>query len=438
MTSVRHWFAATAGGLPRAFWHLWTVTLVNKLGSFVIIYMTLYLSVVRDFSPTTIGVLLGIEGAGSILGTQVAGVLADRWGRRRTLLLSNALGVATLVVLGLVTSLPAIATLMFALGAALNMARPAFSAMIADLIAPTDRVRAYTLNYWAINLGFSAAALLAGLVAGYDYRLIFFINAAAIATTGILVWFKVPETRPAHSAVPDSPRGAQPRGSLRIILGDRVFLAFVGLTFLPAVLMSSMEALLPLQITGAAGLTEQEYGWIIATNGILIVVGQLFIPRLVEGRRRSRVLALACLFWAVGVGAIGLAGSVVAFMATVAVWTVGEMLQTPANSATIADLAPADMRGRYQAAFSLAFQGATLFAPALGGLGLQHLGNGWWLVAFGIGVAAAAGNLAAEPSRERRLAAVYTAQRSEATESGATPDPPAAGDDTGELATAGR
>lgn len=405
MRSARNWFTETTGGLPRTFWHLWLVTLINRLGSFVVIYMTLYLSMVRRFEPFEVGVLIAAQGAGAIVGTQVAGVLADRWGRRKTLLLSNFSAVAVLVALSFMDDKWSIGLLLGAMGAALNLARPAFSAMIADLIAPADRMRAYTLNYWAINLGFSGAALLAGIVAQFDYRLIFLVNAVAIAMTGLIVLFLVPETRPVFAGVPDSPRAAQPRGAFRAIVRDRVFLAFVGLTFLPAFLMSSLEVLLPLQVTGV-GLTEREYGWIIATNGVIIVVGQLFVPRLVGRARRTRVLALASLFWAAGVGLTGVATSVPLFMATVLIWTVGEMLQTPANSATVADLAPADMRGRYQAAFSLSYQASTLTAPVLGGLALQYLGGGWWFLAAGIGVAAAVGNLLAERSRERRLAPV--------------------------------
>jgi MFS family permease len=409
MTSVRRWFTDTTGGLPRTFWHLWTVTLINKLGSFVVIYMTLYLSLVRGYSPATIGILLGIEGAGAVIGTQIAGSLTDRWGRRKTLVLGNFVAAGVLVALAFADSVWAIGALMAAVGGALNMSRPAFSAMIADIVPAPDRVRAYTLNYWAINLGFSGAALLAGLLAGYNYQLIFFVNALAIASTAVLVLVKVPETMPTLARVPDNSKSAEPRGALRVILHDRVFLAFVGLTFLPAFLLSSMEALLPIQVTGS-GLTEQQFSWIIATNGIIIVIGQLFIPKLVDGKRRSRVLALACLFWAFGVGAVGLVSTVPLFMLTVVVWTIGEMLQTPANSATIADLAPIHMRGRYQSVFSLAFQGAMLTAPALGGLGMQHMGNWWWAIAFGVGIVAAVGNLVAEPARERRLAQVYAAE----------------------------
>ncbi|GAA4919577.1 putative MFS family arabinose efflux permease [Stackebrandtia albiflava] len=441
MTAVRNWFRLTVGGLPRAFWHLWVVTLINRLGSFVLIYLTIYLSVVRDLEPGTIGLLLSAQGAGAIAGTQFAGVLTDRWSRRKTLMLSNFAASVVLLALAFAEQVWAMGVMLVLLGAALNMARPAFSAMITDIIRPADRVRAFTLNYWAINLGFAGAALLAGLVAGLDFHLIFFVNAAALAATGLLVLLKVPETRPVVVAA--DPAAAPVRVG-RVLVRDRVFLSFIGLTFLPAFLMISLETLLPLQVTGS-GLTEQQYSYIIATNGVIIVAGQLFIPRLVEGRRRSRVLALSCLFWAAGVGFVGVADTVAVFMLTVLIWTIGEMLQTPANSATIADLAPPTMRGRYQAAYSLAFQVSGLVAPVLGGLGMQYLGRWWWAVAAGVGVVAAIGNLVAEPARERRLAAVYAAEARAAKEtqaaqddSATAPEPVAPADrrrdDTGELA----
>ncbi|GLZ77319.1 MFS transporter [Actinorhabdospora filicis] len=400
---MRRWLTETAGGLPRTFWHLWTVTLVNSLGGFVGTFLTLYLSTVRHFDASVIGVMLGGLGLGAVVGTQVAGVLADRWGRRKTLLLANAMTVAVLLSLAVVRDVVGIGLLLVVLGASQNMARPAFSAMIADLIPAAERVRAYNLNYWAINLGFAGAAILAGFAMSLTPWLIFVINAGAVASTGLLVLLRIPETRPTAVPVPDSTRTLKQGGSFAVILRDRVFLVFVLLTFLPSFLMSSLGALLPLQVT-ARGLTPQEYSWIIATNGVIIVFGQLFIPRLVDGKRRTRVLALASLFWAAGVGVTGLATGVPVFMLTVLVWTIGEMLQTPANSATVADLSPADMRGRYQAMFSLAWQAAMLAAPVLGGLGLKYLGGMWWAVAAAIGVAAAVGNLLAEPSRTRRLA----------------------------------
>lgn len=419
MRTPHSWLRDTLGGLPRVFWHLWIVTLTIRTGNFVIVYLTLYLSVARELPPATIGVLLGLLGAGSVVGNQVSGVLADRWGRRKTLLLSIFATVAVLAAMATATTTWWLGALLTCFGAALNVARPVFAAMVIDIVEPADRVRAFTLNYWANNLGFAAAALLAGVAAGHHFQLIFAINAATAMAAGMLVWLKIPETRPDDGTPPSfqpyglrnsaaEPRLVRPRGGMRTLAADRVFLVFVGLTFLPAFLQTQLETLLSLQVTDV-GLTERQYSWIIAVNGVAIVLGQLFVPKLVDGKRTSRVLALAALLWALGVGITGFADTVAVFMLSVLVWTLGEMLQTPGMSATLADLSPVDMRGRYQATFTLAWQLSSLLAPVLGGLGLQHLGGSWWLIGAGIGVLAALGNLAAEPARERRLAAARAA-----------------------------
>lgn len=402
MRTVRTWFAATTGGLPRAFWHLWTVTLINRLGSFAQVYMTLYLTVTRDLSLGTVGLLISLSGVGSIVGTQLSGHLTDRWGRRRMLLASNILTVAVLVSMIFMTSVTAMAILLALYGATREASRPAFTAMIADIVPPAERVRAFNLNYWAINVGFSGAALLAGLAASVDFRLNFAVNAAATTLAVVVIAWKLPESRPvpaAHVTVP------VPRNSLRVIGRDGVFLAFVGLSFLPAFMQTALFSLLPIQVT-SVGLSEAQYGVIIAVNGIIIVFGQLFIPKLVKGKRHTRVLVLSALIWTVGIAMTGLVDSMVLFMVAVAVWTIGEMLQTPAQMATVSDLSPMDMRGRYQATFALSFQLSMLFVPAVGGFAMQYLGGGWWFLVAGLGVLAAVGNLLAEPARERRLALI--------------------------------
>lgn len=389
----------TTGGLPRVYWHLWTATLVTRVGNFVIVYLTLHLSTVLGLPPATIGLLLGAMGAGSIAGSQLAGLLADRWSRRRTLILAQFAGTAAMTALAFAEDVATLAVLLVFYGATLSMPQPAFATMVIDVVAPADRTRAFTLTYWANNLGFAGAALLAGLAAGYAPWAVFAVNATTAALTGVHVWARIPETRP---QAPPSPRGGR-TGLLRTVGGDRIFLVFLALAFVPGFLQVQLVALLPLQVT-AAGLTPGQYGWIVAVNGLLIVAGQLFVPRLVTGRRDGAVLAVSAGFWAVGTAATGLAGSVPLFALTVVLWTVGEMLQVPGTAATLAALSPVDMRARYQAVFALAGLVPTILAPTLGGLGLQRLGAGWWLIGGGLGVVAVVGHLLAAPARERRLA----------------------------------
>jgi MFS family permease len=142
---------------------------------------------------------------------------------------------------------------------------------------------------------------------------------------------------------------------------------------------------------------------VIALNGILIVVGQLFVTRLLRDRRPARVMAVSAVVVGVGFGLTAIAHTPVWYAATVVVWTLGEMLNAPSNAALLAALSPATMRGRYQGLFGLSWQLASFVAPVLGGFVQQEAGAAWlWLGCLGLGLLAGAWNLAAGPARERR------------------------------------
>ncbi|MCZ7435171.1 MFS transporter [Micromonospora sp. WMMC241] len=401
MRTVRGWFRDTAGGLPRSFWYLWTGTLINRLGSFVLIFLAIYLTRERDFSAAQAGLVIGLWGVGGAVGTTVGGTLTDRWGRRPTLLTAH-LGAATMMVaLGLARPLWAVAVGALLLGMFAEAARPAFGAMMIDVVPEKDRLRAFSLNYWAINLGFACAAVLAGLAAEAGYLLLFLVDAATTLVTALIIFTRVRETlnRP---AAPVTKGATAPAGALRTILRDRVFLGFVALNLFAALVFLQHISMLPIAMVDS-GLSPATYGSVIALNGVLIVIGQLFVPRLIRGRSRSHVLALAALIMGVGFGLTAFADTIWLYGLTVLIWTVGEMLNSPSNATLIAELSPAALRGRYQGVFSLSWQLAGASAPILGGLLREHGGNTeLWLACAGIGAVTAVAHLVSGPARERR------------------------------------
>jgi MFS family permease len=161
---------------------------------------------------------------------------------------------------------------------------------------------------------------------------------------------------------------------------------------------------------GDSGLSPATYGSVIALNGVLIVVGQLFVPKLIKGRSRSHVLALASLVMGAGFGLTAFAEAAWLYGLTVLIWTVGEMLNSPSNATLIAELSPAELRGRYQGAFSLSWQLAGAMAPVLGGLVREHAGNTTlWLGCAAIGAVMAVAHLVSGPARERRATRLRTA-----------------------------
>ncbi|MFI6130876.1 MDR family MFS transporter [Micromonospora sp. NPDC051141] len=408
MRTVQGWFRDTAGGLPRSFWYLWTGTLINRLGSFVLIFLAIYLTRERGFSAVQAGLVIGLWGVGGAIGTTVGGTLTDRWGRRPTLLTAH-LGAATMMVgLGLARPLWAVAAGALLLGLFAEAARPAFGAMMVDVVPEKDRLRAFSLNYWAINLGFACAAVLAGLAAQAGYLLLFLVDATTTLVTALIIFTRVRETRVAPTVVVTK-GAAVPAGALRTILRDRVFLGFVALNLFAALVFLQHISMLPIAM-GDSGLSPATYGSVIALNGVLIVVGQLFVPRLISGRSRSHVLALSALIMSVGFGLTAFADTVWLYGLTVLIWTLGEMLNSPSNATLIAELSPAALRGRYQGVFSLSWQLAGASAPILGGLLREQAGNtALWLACAAIGALTAITHLVSGPARERRAAQLRAA-----------------------------
>jgi MFS family permease len=423
---VRSWLRETTSGLPRTFWLLWAGTLINRLGSFVIIFLAIYLTRELGFSQSRAGLVLGLYGAGGVAGTMLGGVLADRWGRRPTLLTAH-LGAASIMLgLGFARDYWQLAAGALLLGLFADGARPAFSAMMVDIVPERDRLRAFSLNYWAINLGFALSAVLAGLAAELDYLLLFVIDAGTTLATATIVLVFLRETRPPAVSGRRRPKGRARSEGLGAVFRDRIFLTFVCLN-LP-IIMVIMQHLSTLPIAMSAdGLSPATFGWVIAVNGVLIVTGQLFIPRLIEGRGRSRVLALACVLTGVGFGLTAFADTAWLFAGTVLIWTLGEMLQSPSNSAVIAELSPPALRGRYQGVSALSWSLASAVAPVGGGYVQEHLGDAvLWLSCAGIGVLVALGQLAAGPARERRAAQLraegHTPAPAQAPETVGVPD----------------
>jgi MFS family permease len=401
---VRGWFRQATGGLPGTFWLLWTGTLINRLGSFVVILMAIYLTGERHFTQSHAGLVIGLYGVGGAVGTMTGGVLADRWGRRPTLLTAQ-FGAATLMMcLGLVHEYDQIIVAAFLLGVFAEAARPAFSAMMIDVVPDRDRLRAYSLNYWAVNLGFASAAIGAGFAAQYNYLLVFAVDAGTTLVTALITLIFLAETRPARAHPARSGHRDEP--GLRTVFRDRIFLIFIALNLFAVIVMFQHQSTLPIAMT-ADGLSPATYGWVIAVNGVLIVLGQLFVPRLLGGHDRSRVLALATVIVGVGFGLVAFAHSAGLYALTVVIWTLGEMLQSPSNAALIAELSPTALRGRYQGVNSLSWSAGAALAPIAGGFVQEHLGNATlWLGCAAVGALVAIGQLASGPARERRVAAL--------------------------------
>ncbi|MER7155308.1 MDR family MFS transporter [Streptomyces lydicus] len=380
----------TFSGLPAAFWWLWASTLINRLGAFVSTFLALYLTVQKGYSASYAGLVAALYGLGGAAGNLVAGVLTDRLGRRPTLLASQMATAGTVALLGFASRPTTIAALAALAGMATSASRPAVQAMMTDLVPERRRVRAFALNYWAINLGFALSASAAGLIARYSYLWLFLGEALLTALCAVVAYFRLPETRPGPGRARPGPHPAGAT-SLWTVLRDFRFMTVVGLNLLLVMLYQQGLVALPLAM-GRAGFDSTDFGVVIAANGVLIVALQIPVTRFIEHRSPGPLLVLSALLTGVGFGLCALADSVPFYVLTVCVWTLGEIVNSPTQMSLVARLSPVEGRGRYQGVYTLSWSVAAFAAPLLGGSVLDRFGAPTlWLGSLAVGMLAALG-----------------------------------------------
>jgi MFS family permease len=401
-----------AGGLPRAFWALWTGTLVNRIGYLVEPFLAYYLTGHLGLSVTAAGVVLAANGLGGIFSQLIAGAATDRFGRRATLTLGMLANGASLIGLGYARGIATIFAVTFVFGVTVDMYRPASDALVADLVSPAERPRAYGLIFWAVNLGFSLAMVLGGTLARAGFLWLFWADAATCVLFGVIVWRLVPDTRPvpgpqARAKTAGSQLGAvkTDRAGFGVVFRDAVMVGYLGLTLAYTFVYLQAYTTLPLAMK-LHGLSPSDYGLAMAVNGLLIVVLQPLLNGWLARRDHVAALAAGMAVVGLGFGLTALAGSTLWYAVTVIVWTLGEILTAGMAGTIVAALAPVHLRGRYSGLIGAAWGAGYLLAP-LGGTRLLVLGESvLWLTCCGLCTAASAGLLALGPAIRRRSAGV--------------------------------
>lgn len=373
---------------PRQFWLLFWGMLVNASGgSMVWPFLTIYLRERLDVPLTTVALMLTANSMAGLVAGSVAGPLVDRFGRKGAMVLS--LMMSSMVMLGMsrASSLTAFLTLMLLAGAFQPLYRVGVDAMVADLIPSADRPGAYALLRMIANLGVAIGPAVGGFVASVSYTIAFHVAAGAHALfAGLLLFF-------ARETLPRGEHGRAPRlEGYGHVLRDRPFLAFCGAYALAGIAYSLMMVLLPVYAKENFAVPERAYGFIMATNAAMVVLLQYSTTRRTRRYAPLPVLAVGSVFYALGVGMVGLSAGFFGFWLAMVILTVGEMMMIPTSTALTANLAPADMRGRYMSVYALTWGLGFGIGPVVGGVLNDNLAPAaiWAFGALVGGLAAAA------------------------------------------------
>ena len=333
-------------GLPRPLWILLLGVFVNRFGSFVSFFLALYL-VSRGYSVAEAGLTVGAYGVGAVGATSLGGVLTDKIGRRKTIILSMFSSAVSVLLLSQASILLVIAILSMAAGAASELYRPAANSLIADLVPAEKHVTTFALYRLSINLGVAIGPAIAGFLAARFFLLIFVGDALTSMVFGFLMLFALP---------PEKEHPKEQQQSVddfwHYFRADRSFLFFLLASVATAFIYFQFLSSLSLQVK-TFGFSSVVYGLLISVNGTLIVLLELPISSITKKLPMRPVIACGMFLVGLGFGFTAFADSIYLLFLTAVVWTVGEMIHAPVSYAYVAALAPERLRGRYNGIWSL-------------------------------------------------------------------------------------
>ncbi|HVS85884.1 MAG TPA: MFS transporter [Gaiellaceae bacterium] len=387
--------------LPREVYVLQAGGLLNAFGNGVVLpFLIIYLHNVRGIPLGLAGLAAATQSATALLSGFLAGSLSDRIGPRRVLVVAILVMAVAFSLMPLIRTAADAFGLYVLWGAGSGSFWPAQSTLLAGLTPPQERTGAYALQRLAMNAGVAMGGVVAGLIASvhhpHSFTVLFLIDVATFLAYAVVlvIWVPSPALHPERST-----------GSWRAVARDRTMVSY---SLLNAVFMASAIALMielwPAFAKNVAHVNEREIGVIFALDSVVVVLLQLPVARLVEGRRRMRGLAAMGLVWAAALLGVFAGGAwaaatvaAVVFAAATVVFAVGECLHGAIHAPLAADLAPPHLSGRYLALASLSWQAGWIAGPAAGGFVLQHQPLALWPAAAAVNVLCAVWALRLEP-----------------------------------------
>jgi MFS family permease len=406
---------------PHAIWTMTGGTFINTFGgSMVFPIFTLYFTGKFGLTLTEAGLLSTLFFVGGFIGQPVGGFLTDRIGRKGIMVFALVAEATFSMGMAIAPNVPFLIVDIILFGLTVPMFNPASAAMVADLVPPERRAASYGLLRVAANAGVAlgptvAAAMLAvqrqpdGTLPPNAYLPLFVGDAA---TSLIFAWIiarrvkeSKPEAEPAphNASVPGSAARFASGSGYGLIFRDTTFVIIVVFYGLVHVVYSQMTTTFGVYMRDTYSIPPEHYGLMLASNAAMVVLFQFQLARWVDQHERSAMLALGAALYGVGFGLIGFVGTSLMFEAAVIILTVGEMVIVPASQTLVADLAPIDMRGRYQAVYGVAAGIGYGVGPVVGGYLFDAGAGQWiWIGSLIVGLAVAAGYRANGPRLKQR------------------------------------
>ncbi|HEX7903810.1 MAG TPA: MFS transporter [Chitinophagaceae bacterium] len=367
-------------GLSKETWLLSFIMLVNRSGTMVVPFMTLYLtSPQMGYSIGQAGIVFGLFGAGAFSGAWLGGRMTDKIGFYPVQLITLIGGGILFMVLGQMKSYSLICLFTFAVSFVNEAFRPANSTAIAFYSKEENRTRSYALNRLAINIGWAVGSAMGGIIAKFNYELLFWIDGITNITAAGIMWLflKPVNYKPSQQK---TIHGSIRRSAYR----DKTYLWFILVTTLFAACFFQLFTNLPVYFKKNLHLSEPYIGLLMAVNGIIIALVEMVLVYKMESKGKNALLI------PFGVALVGISfltlnipvmGAVLG-IGMIIIVTFGEIFSMPFMNTYWIGRTQHENRGQYAALYTMAWSAAQCLGPLLGAQVAEHAGftTLWWIV----------------------------------------------------------
>ncbi len=351
-------------GLSPQIWTLSLILLVNRSGTMVVPFLTLYLTTPEmGCTLSQAGTVMGLFGLGSVVGGYIGGKLSDKFGFHLVQLMSLLLGGLMFILLGQIKTYEIICVATFFLSLVNEAFRPANSSAIAFYSTSENRTRSYSLNRLAVNLGWAIGASIGGLIASYNYELLFWVDGMTNLASATLFFyiFKKPVGKTiSHSIDEEIPIE---KSAYR----DRTYLWYIFLVILFGLCFFQLFTTVPKYFRDGLHLSEKYIGLLMAINGLLIVTLEMVVIYKMEGKRNISVFigagTLICALAFLSLLIPG-PGKWISLLMIIII-TIGEIIAMPFMNTYWTMRSNSQNRGQYAALYTMAWGIAQTFGPYL-------------------------------------------------------------------------
>jgi MFS family permease len=374
-------YKSSFSGLSKNTWILTFSMLINRSGSMVIFFLMLYLTKDLNYPLETAGIILSFYGMGAMIGAYAGGWFSDKIGTKAVQLSSLFFGGLGYITLAYVEGIINLSIALFFLAIVAESFRPAVMTAIANSTKPENRARGFALLRLAVNLGISIGPAVGGFLALYSYSYIFWVEGITCIIAAIFLLFYYREPKLAHhrTSTNNKVKKISP-------LKDFIFLQFILILIIISFVFNQLFNTWPLFLKESYLLNEDTIGLLLAFNAFIIVLFEMPIVHKVEKRNNISVIALGLFLLSFGFGAVMFSSSITFILATVLIWTFGEMLAFPLITTFIANRANDQNRGAYMGMLAFTFSFSFVIGPIFGSWMYSNLGSLFWWIIIGLGI----------------------------------------------------